>query len=240
MHSNLHRFKITEKELYNLIGLEVNNVLMLDAFNLPVSQILRHPQRLFSLCLAEFFMFGFILVVVFTIGLLLARNSSQSFEDTYNIFLFLQMAVVISLMVTLGCNLYLWIKAKNFLELLNLLDEVNKYNELIEAVDIIERLEAVSQSERNLMNRDALIAALEVTRESLIAALSTEKLLRENKGLIARRAEVFAYLENNFTSLMALDTSNKAGEYGRLLNESLQIGMSVHKEVRKLQKRRVI
>lgn len=64
-------------------------------------------------------------------------------------------------------------------------------------------------------------------------------MLRENKGLIARRYEVFAYLENNFTSLMALDSSNKAGEYGRLLNESLQIGMSVHKEVRKLQKRRV-
>ncbi|GET37866.1 hypothetical protein [Microseira wollei] len=120
-----------------------------------------------------------------------------------------------------------------------MLDEVNKYNELIEAVDIVERLEAVSQSELNLIDRDTLITALEVTRESLIAALSTEKLLRENKGLIARRYQFFYYLENNFTNLMALDTNNKAGEYGRLLNESLQIGMSVHKEVRKLQKRQV-
>ncbi|MFB2982270.1 hypothetical protein [Microseira sp. BLCC-F43] len=239
MHSNLHRLKLAEKELENLICLEVNNVLMLDIFPMTISQILRHPQRLFSLCLAEVLIFGLILVVVFTLGLLLARNSGQSFEDTYNIFRFLQVAVVISLMVTLGCNLYLWIKAKNFLALRNLLDEVNKYNELIEAVDIVERLEAVSQSELNLMNRDTLIAALEVTRESLIAALSTEKLLRENKGLIARRYEVFSYLENNLTNLMALDTNNKAGEYGRLLNESLQIGMSVHKEVRKLQKRQV-
>ncbi|GET37865.1 hypothetical protein [Microseira wollei] len=115
MHSNLHRLKLAGKELENLIGLEVNNLLMLDIFNMTISQILRHPQRLFSLCLAEFLIFGLILVVVFTVGLLLARNSGQSFEDTYNIFRFLQVAVVISLMVTLGCNLYLWIKAKNFL-----------------------------------------------------------------------------------------------------------------------------
>jgi len=239
MRSNFNRLKIDEKYLETLLGFEVNNVLMLDIFNMTISQILRHTQRLFSLCLAEFLIFGLILVVVFTVGLLLARNSGQSFEDTYNILRFLQVAVVISLMLTLGCNLYLWIKAKNFLDLKNLLDEVNKYNELIEAVDIVERLEAVSQSELNLIDRDTLITALEVTRESLIAALSTEKLLRENKGLIARRYQVFSYLENNLTNLMALDTNNKAGEYGRLLNESLQIGMSVHKEVRKLQKRQV-
>ena len=239
MDSNLHRFKIAEKEIEKLIVLDLTNVLMFDTFNIPLSQIWRHPQRLLSLILTVFLSFGLILAIVFTVCLLLARNSGQSFEDTSNIFLFLQVAVVISLILTLGCNIYLWIKAKNFLELINLLDEVNKYNELVEAVDIIERLEAANQSERNLMNRDALISAIEITRSSLIAALRTEKLLRENKGLIARRSEIFAYLENNFTTLMALDSSNKAGEYGRLLNESLQIGMSVHKEVRKLQKRRV-
>lgn len=237
MRSNLNRLKIDGKELETLIGLEVNNVLMLDIFNTPMSQTLRHPQRLFSLCLTEFFIFGFTLVVVFTLSLLLARNSGQSFEDAASIFRFLQIALVISLLVTIGWNIYLRIKGKHFLELLNLLNEVNKYNELIEAVDIIERLETAS-TELNLMNRDALIAALEVTRASLIAGLRTEKLLRENKGLIARRYEVFAYLENNFTTLMSLDSNNKAGEYGRLLNESLQIGMSVHKEVRKLQNRR--
>ncbi|CAD5917594.1 hypothetical protein PCC9214_00446 [Planktothrix tepida] len=33
---------------------------------------------------------------------------------------------------------------------------------------------------------------------------------------------------------MALDVTNQASEYGRLLNETLEIGMSVHQEVRKL------
>jgi hypothetical protein len=237
MHSNLRGLKISEKELENLIGLESNNVLIIDILNNPISQTLRRPQRLFSLCLTVFLIFGLILVVVFTVNLLLARNAGQSFEDPANIFGFLQVSLVVSLIMTVGCTFYLWIKAKNFLELINLLHEVKKYNELIEAVDFIERLEAASQSERNLMNRDALIATLEITRESLIAGLRTERLLRDNKGLIARRYEFFAYLEENFTTLMALDTSNKAGEYGRLLNESLQIGMSVHQEVRKLQKK---
>jgi len=32
-----------------------------------------------------------------------------------------------------------------------------------------------------------------------------------------------------------VDVSDRATEYGRLLNEALEIGMSVHKEVRNLQ-----
>lgn len=155
MRSNLPDLKITEKQLDKLIGLEVNNVLMFEIFTTPISQILRHPQRLFSLCLTVFFIFGFILASVFTVGLLLARNSGQSFEDTANIFRFLQVAAIVSLIVTLACNLYLWIKAKNFLELIKLINEVNKYNELIEAVEIVEQLEAASQSEINMMNKDA-------------------------------------------------------------------------------------
>ena len=36
---------------------------------------------------------------------------------------------------------------------------------------------------------------------------------------------------------MSFDMSDSASEYGRLLNESLRIGITVHKEMRKLQNR---
>jgi hypothetical protein len=64
------------------------------------------------------------------------------------------------------------------------------------------------------------------------------RILRENKDFIDRRYELFANIESNLAALMALDVSDRASEYGRLLNEALEIGMSVHKEVRKLQNER--
>ncbi|WP_242724705.1 hypothetical protein [Microcoleus vaginatus] len=36
----------------------------------------------------------------------------------------------------------------------------------------------------------------------------------------------FANIESNLAALMAVDVSDRATEYGRLLNEALEIGMS--------------
>ena len=68
----------------------------------------------------------------------------------------------------------------------------------------------------------------------LINGLKTERILREHQDFMGRRYELFLNLENNLSALMALDVTNQATEYGQLLNEALEIGMTVHQEVRKL------
>jgi len=99
----------------------------------------------------------------------------------------------------------------------------------------IDRLTAAGNLQANLINRADAIEALQITRESLVCALRTERIMRENKDFIDRRYELFANIESNLAALMAVNVSDRATEYGRLLNEALEIGMSVHKEVRKLQ-----
>ncbi len=71
------------------------------------------------------------------------------------------------------------------------------------------------------LNRNDVVKALEVTRESLICALQTERILRENQDFIMKRYELFASMENNLSALMNFDVKNQATEYGRLLNEAL-------------------
>ncbi|MCW5315312.1 hypothetical protein GTQ43_16275 [Nostoc sp. KVJ3] len=114
-----------------------------------------------------------------------------------------------------------------------LLDEVDKYHDLVAAIDINDQLAASGNVESSIHDRDQVTAALQLIREDLVRALKTERILRDNKKLLANNQELFV---NNLASLQALEVSSQAGEYAQLLNQSLQIAIDVQAEIRKLQK----
>ncbi|MEH1855676.1 MAG: hypothetical protein V7L11_29340 [Nostoc sp.] len=114
-----------------------------------------------------------------------------------------------------------------------LLDEVDKYHDLVAAIDINDQLAASGNVESSIHDRDKVTAALQLIREDLVRALKTERILRDNKKLLANNQELFV---NNLASLQALQISSQAGEYAQLLNQSLQIAIDVQAEIRKLQK----
>ncbi|MBN3959584.1 hypothetical protein [Nostoc sp. NMS8] len=114
-----------------------------------------------------------------------------------------------------------------------LLDEVDKYHDLVAAIDINDQLAASGNVESSIHDRDQVTAALQLIREDLVRALKTERILRDNKKLLANNQELFV---NNLASLQALQVSSQAGEYAQLLNQSLQIAIDVQAEIRKLQK----
>nr|WP_228056167.1 hypothetical protein [Microcoleus sp. LEGE 07076] len=192
-------------------------------------------KKLFALLLHELLIFCVTLVVSLPVALLLNKHEVGSFSDAEIFVRVLQITLGVSLAITAVWNVYQWMKTKPLLMLASLLDEVEKYNEVIKALDIIDRLTAAGNLQANLINRQDAIEALKITRESLVCALKTERILRENQEFIGRRYELFANIESNLAALMAIDVSDRATEYGRLLNDALEIGMSVQKEVRKLQ-----
>lgn len=57
--------------------------------------------------------------------------------------------------------------------------------------------------------------------------------MRDNKKLLANNQDVVV---NNLANLQTLQVSSQAGEYGQLLNQSLQIALDVQAEIRKLKK----
>lgn len=63
--------------------------------------------------------------------------------------------------------------------------------------------------------------------------MKSERILRDNRQLLANNQEL---LVNNLANLQTLEVSSQAGEYGQLLNQSLQIALDVQAELRKLQK----
>lgn len=125
---------------------------------------------------------------------------------------------------------WLWRKKTCPHALTILLDEVDKYHGVVQAIDISDQL-STSVNENSINDRDNAIAAMQLIREDLVRALKTERILRDNKKLLANNQELFV---NNLAHLQALQVNSQAGEYAQLLNESLQIAVEVQTEIRKL------
>jgi len=233
MQADLEELRITQKELENLSGLDVNEVFMGGAWR---PSIIHNPKRLLSFLMTEVFTFGLILIFCLPIGLIGARSFGGLTGDASSAAQFLQVSFGVSVAIALLWNLYMWQKGKSLIMLAHLLDEVDKHNEIIAAVDVIDELGSVKNSTISLIDRGEVLAALTATRESLVCALMTEKILRKHKRFIARRHELFSNIEINLATLQNLHINNQADEYGQLLNEALQIGMSVHQELRKFER----
>ncbi len=232
MQPDLEQLKISETTLEELSGIALSDGFAGDFYR-PAA--LRDSKKLFAFLFHELLIFCVTLVVSLPVALLATRNQLDLVSDAALFVRVLQITLGLSVAMAAGWNVYQWIKAKPLAVLAGLLEEVEKYHEVIKALDIIDRLTAAGNLPANSINREDAIAALKITRESLVCAVRTERILRENKEFIGRRYELFANIENNLAALMAMDVSDRATEYGRLLNEALEIGMSVHKEVRKLQ-----
>lgn len=126
---------------------------------------------------------------------------------------------------------------KKYRNLVRLFQDVKRYNSVLKAIDINDQIEAVGNLEVRLRNRGRVIEALKLTREDIIRALKTERILRENENFIKFNSDLF---DSNLMALTALQVNDQASEHGRLLNEALQIVVDVQEEMRQLQNQRML
>lgn len=113
-----------------------------------------------------------------------------------------------------------------------LLNDVERYNSVIKAIDINDQIEDVGNLGVSIQEREKVLLALELTRNDLIRALKTERILRENKSFIITNSDLFT---NNLAALASMQVTEEATEHGRLLNEALQISLDVQREMKNLQ-----
>ncbi|NEP55198.1 MAG: hypothetical protein F6K65_43020, partial [Moorea sp. SIO3C2] len=118
----------------------------------------------------------------------------------------------------------------------HLLDQVDRFNEMVMALEILEELRQADRLSNRLALDDpeAVKDALHLTRESLVCGLMSDKIMRKHQRFMARRQELFANIETNLASLQTLQTADLAGDYSQLLNEALQVGTTVRRELRSL------
>lgn len=223
--ANLDNVRITSHELDKLTGLDIGDVTMGWAYR----QTAFAPAARLSFLTEQLLSLGVACIFCLPVTLLVARAVSG--DNTQAVWLWLPFGVLSAIALTLAWTLYRWREGKRLITLSHLLDEIDRFNEMVSAVEILEELGAAKSSRLNLENREEVLEALHLTRESLICGLMTEKVMRRHQQFIARKQEMFSSIERNLATLQLLQVSDEAGEYSRLLNEAIQIGTSVHQEL---------
>ncbi len=229
MQTDLNELRITPSQLEKVTGLEVTDILMGKVYR---PTVFRSTKRFLSFLLTETLTLGLILIFCLPLSLVIGRG--LGILTTSNTVPFLLTALGIAIALFAIWNGWTWQKGKGLKTLAHLLDEVDKHNEIIDAVHIIDELGAIQNSTIQVIDREEILKALSATRESLLNALMTEKVLRKHQQFMARRQELFANIETNLATLQTLQANQQANEYGQLLNEALQIGMSLRQELEKL------
>jgi hypothetical protein len=233
MKPDLETLKISEKELEVLSGLDVGEIFIGGVLGgVYRSSVLQNPKLLLSFLLTEIIVSALVFIFTIPIALSFFRGAiAQGVSQFSEIVQFLQIPLGITFVVILVWNIYLWFGRKRYQSLMHLLDAIDKYHEVLGAIDVLDQLEIASHSQVKLDDRAEVLEALRLTRDNLVAGLMTEKILRENRGLLARRYDLVTSIENNVAALKALESNHQADDYGQLLNEAIQISISVRQEL---------
>jgi hypothetical protein len=175
----------------------------------------------------EFFLLLLSSIFVLPAILLLSRGSEGMAQNA------LMIILAICLSILSVCNLFLWRQAKRSQYLAKLIEKVDKYNAVVDAILLLDTLEPLHDSTYNL---DESIQILGTTKNSLTNSLKVATIFIKQKSFVNSSSQLLVNLENNLNSLMTFDVHEQADEYGQLLNNALEIGISVHKEIRNLQR----
>lgn len=223
--TNLDNLRINSRELDTLTDLDISEVTMGWAYR----QAAFSSQRRLSFISDQLLTIGVALVFCVPLTLLMSRAVSGDNMDA--VWRWLPLGAVSAVTLTATWTVYRWQAGNRLITLSHLLDEIDRFNEMVAAVEILEELGSTQNSRLNLENRHEVIEALHLTRESLVCGLMTERVMRKHQRFMARREEMFSSIERNLATLQLLHVSDEASDYGRLLNEAIQIGTSVHREL---------
>ncbi|MGP1385994.1 MAG: hypothetical protein ACTS2F_20720 [Thainema sp.] len=221
---DISELKLTQADIEKLTDVDVGEIFVAGTVRPSVFQ---SPRRILSLCLSEILKIGVAFILCLGLSLIIVRNM----DDVATRFLFL-IAIALSVLIAMVWNVMIWLKGKRLQTLHRLLDEVDRHNDIIQALQIMDELNTVPTADLNLPNQDEVITALRATRESLACGLMTERILRKHQRFIQRRQELFINIETNLATLQSLSVNHQAAEYAQLLNEALEIGMTVHQEMK--------
>lgn len=225
MNSDLATLIIPQSQLERLTGLEIGRVFLGGVVR---PSALRSPRQFLSFLVTEVSILTVLFIISLGVGLVILR----SWPEWGNFGGVLLLAGGATAIGAIAYNSYQWQRYKTLRPLARLLDEVDRHNDIVQAVQVMDELGTIPGTGITLPNRAEVITALKATRDSLISALMTERIMRRHQSLMQRQHELFHTLETNLTTLQTLHVNNQAQEYQQFLQEALDIALAVQREMR--------
>lgn len=230
MNVELNNLEISDQEIEDIIELNIIGEIELNIYR---GLILKNKKALFNTLVSQLFILVLSLIIILPLGLMFIRNYVGETGDDVTQFMIIFALACICLVLV---NIYLFNQTIQIKSLAKLMESIDQYNQMIQTIKMFTLLPTINQSEVIIIEQKAqVMEALQVTKVSLINALKVEAIFRKHRNCLSKRDELLANLEHNFSHLMSFEQNQQANEYGQLLNETLQIGMNIHREVRNLQ-----
>ncbi len=217
MEEDLKNLKITRRQRKELIGDK-------DLFSLVDSNKSLSKLKALSIIGVLLAIFSILAFIIF--GFIL---QFEPFNDSAVAAFVLIVAVLV--LGALGASVESLMKSikyrSAFEHLRKLFGEVKKHNKIVKDIHVLDQLRDAGNPV-GLSDREQVLEALRLTRDHLVRAFRTERILRENPDF---RPEQFSF---DLTAYHALQVSEKASDYGQLLDVALQVGAEVQEEMVKL------
>lgn len=238
MLMNWEELEISQAELEEIVNFD-----LLSTWAIDISRIFFLGQNTYlkSLLFTEGCSLFLVSLLFFPINLIFFRNLGWLSNSTNGLIIILASTAFLSTFIILLVNYYLWKKAKQLKVFAVLLEKIKQYNDLIAHLKLVYELDSLSsnvtqnQKKFNEPQVDKeLQTALNLTKNSLIKSIELEKIINRDRHLVNNRYQLLANLESGLVNLGSL-SQNDPNDYQQLLSEAIEIGLSVHQEMRKTQ-----
>lgn len=132
----------------------------------------------------------------------------------------------ITLVVLAEVNRSIFSRGKRLQRLLKLVEQIEQYNQIVRSIGTIERVANLTSQECEPAQISRMMEILVQTRQNLLTAIEIDRYLRNYPNA----SELTISIARNLIDLQNLAQQPQLAEYGTLLTQAWEIGMSVYEE----------
>jgi hypothetical protein len=132
----------------------------------------------------------------------------------------------ISLIILSGINRSIFYRGKRFQRLLKLVEQIEQYNQIVHSIDTLEKVANLTSHQCEPAQLSSMMEILMQTRQNLLTALDIDRYFRN----YPHASELTISIARNLINLQNLAQQPQLAEYGTLLTQAWEIGMSVYEE----------
>ena len=233
MRSDWDELKISEVELEQVLD---TGIVFGWAIAFARVLILRQSQYWQSFLLTQSTFLFLNLLFFFPINLIVCRNIGLLDNNATGLVTVSIATLILSFISMIVCNYYLWQKAKKLKLLSKLLTKVERYNRLINNFGFIANVSLLSNTNNDSLSVTEFKNALNLTKSSLLKSIELESFIyRHRRNTVGDRLSTYsnerllADLEDDLANWSTLEDCT---QHRDLLDEAIDLGLSVHREIR--------
>jgi hypothetical protein len=131
-----------------------------------------------------------------------------------------------TLAILAGINWWIFRRGQRLKRLLKLVEQIEQYNQIVQSIATLEKVATLTNNSCEPAQTNSMMEMLGQTRQNLLTALKIDLYLRQ----YPHSSTLTISIAHNLINLQNLAQQPQLAEYGTLLNQAWEIGMSVYHE----------